>query len=60
MCGQTSTESLTLFPYNVDKGKAQAVFFANFTYFSVTKTTEYYNETYFQYGAIIGLGYPNS
>lgn len=41
-------------------GNGGGVAFNNFKYFSVTKTTEAYNTTYFNYGGIVGLGYPTS
>lgn len=34
--------------------------FESFTFFGVTNTTELYNNTYFNYGGIVGIGYPNS
>jgi len=34
--------------------------FVNFTFLSVTKSTQAYNDTYFQYGAVLGMAYPSS
>ena len=59
MCGQTSTDRIT-FIKNASEEKISGTTFQTFKYFSVIKTTELYDNTYFQYGAIIGLGYPNT
>jgi hypothetical protein len=47
-CGLSSKDGIY-----IDK-----LYFSNFTYLSVTKSTKAYNNTYFGYGALLGLGYP--
>lgn len=51
MCGQTSNDRLIFRNDTV---------FSKFNFFGVTRTTSQYNSTYFNYGGIVGIGYPNA